>query len=150
WYPLTRIARPDGSCVRLRHPDGATLRVECRGQVASLTPAPRVFAALYTAIFAPGAPLRRAVDGPGDRLRLDLAPDADAEIATAWSRLANLTVPIVFVVVVLSVTSGWTIRRAARPATAIMNGLGAIEAGRLATRLGPFPWLEFDRIADAC
>ncbi len=150
WYPVTRVSRPPGACVRLLTADGTLLRSECHGRIDPWPRAPRWFAEVYRAAFGPGQTLTRSIASGAQTTRLELVPDPDAEIAAAWQRATALVGPMVLVIGVLCLTVWLALRRAVRPAHVIMEGLQAIESGALDTRLGPFACTEFDRIARAC
>ena len=81
WYPVTRVARPDGACVRLRGADGALLRSECRGHHAQPDAAPAWFAHVYHAAFEPALPVRREIAPDRARATLEVLPDATAAVA---------------------------------------------------------------------
>ena len=149
WYPVTRVARPDGACVRLRGADGALLRSACRGHHAPPDAAPAWFARVYRAAFEPALPVRHEIALGKARATLEVLPDATAAVAQAWRRMTALGIPLALLAVVLCVTAWWSARRALRPAQEIMHGLAALEQGAFETRLGPYRWSEFERIARA-
>ncbi len=149
WYPVTRVARPDGACVRLRSADGALLRSECRGHHAPPDAAPAWFAHGYRAAFEPALPVRREIALGKAHATLEVLPDATAAVAQAWRRVTALGIPLAVLAMVLCMTAWWSARRALRPAEEIMRGLAALQQGAFDTRLGPYRWSEFEHIARA-
>lgn len=150
WYPVTQVPRPDGACIRLFDDSGELLRSACRGIGRDIAPEPEWFAKIYTNVFQPNGVVTRRIDGGKFSATLELEPDPNIEIRAAWHQASQLAVPAALLIGVLCFTVWWSVRRALAPAKIIMNGLSAIEHGALDTRLGPFQWIEFDRIAAAC
>jgi len=150
WYPVTEVARPEGSCVRLWDATGPLLRSSCRGRAAHRLLAPGWFARGFEFVFEPGQPIRKRIKGPARETVLEIIPDSDVEIVAAWAEVKALALPAALLIGVLCLTVWWAVRRALTPASAIMRGLVDIERGALDMRLGPYPWIEFDRIARAC
>ncbi|MCB1745577.1 MAG: hypothetical protein H6977_07945 [Gammaproteobacteria bacterium] len=150
FYPVTRVERPDGACVRLLDGGGRQLYGECRGHAGGRDHVPAWFGRAYAAVFAPGQVERRDIAAGPARALLEVAPAADAEIARAWRETAALVPWLSVLVAVLCGTVWWSVRRAVEPTHAIIGALNALADGALETRLGQFRWREFARIASAC
>lgn len=146
WYPVTRVRRPDGSCIRLLTADGRQLRSECRGPEYRQSRVPSWFGELYRRVFLPGAPrtfdLRR-----GHVLRIE--PDADSETYLAWRSVAHTAPPLALLIAAMGGIVWWLLRRALRPLRGIVEAIGAVERGGFDAVVGPFRWREFARIASA-
>lgn len=150
WYPVSQIKRSDGACIRLTAPDGAILRSSCSGRAEHRSAVPYWFTRFYEFAFAPSAYATRTIDGRNRSATLDVIPDAEVETAAAWKQVEALAIPAGLLIAVLCLNVWWSVRRAIKPTRTIMAGLSAIEQGRRDTRLGPFAFTEFDRIASAC
>ncbi|MGE0484013.1 MAG: ATP-binding protein [Gammaproteobacteria bacterium] len=149
FYPVTRVERPDGTCVRLLDAAGRQLYGECRGHHRD-DRVPAWFAGLYGAVFMPGRTEQRSIEAGRQRALLEVVPAAEAEIARAWRDTAALVPWLSALVAVLCATVWWSVRRAVEPTHAIIRALNALAEGELDTRLGGFRWREFTRIACAC
>lgn len=150
WYPVSQIKRSDGACIRLSAPDGAILRSSCSGRAEHRSAAPAWFNRFYEIAFTPEAAVTRSIDGRDRSATLDVIPDAEVETAAAWKQVEALAIPAGLLIAVLCLNVWWSVRRAIAPTRTIMEGLCAIEQGQRDTRLGPFAFTEFDRIASAC
>lgn len=150
WYPVSQIKRADGACIRLTAPDGAILRSSCSGRAEHRSAVPYWFTRFYEFAFAPSAAVTRTIDGRDRSATLDVIPDAEVETAAAWKQVEALAIPAGLLIAVLCLNVWWSVRRAIKPTRTIMDGLCAIEQGQRDTRLGPFAFTEFDRIANAC
>ncbi len=150
WYPVSQIKRADGACIRLTATDGAILRSSCSGRAEHRSAVPYWFTRFYEFAFAPSAAVTRTIDGRDRSATLDVIPDAEVETAAAWKQVEALAIPAGLLIAVLCLNVWWSVRRAIKPTRTIMAGLCAIEQGQRDTRLGPFAFTEFDRIANAC
>lgn len=150
WYPVSQIKRSDGACIRLISQDGSVLRSSCSGRAEHRSAVPHWFTRFYEFAFTPAASVTRVIDGRNRSATLDVIPDAEVETAAAWKQVEALAIPAGLLIAVLCLNVWWSVRRAIQPTQAIMAGLSAIERGHRDTRLGPFAFTEFDRIASAC
>lgn len=150
WYPVAQVARPDGSCVRLFADDGALLRSSCSGRAEHRLLAPQWFVQFYSFVFEPEKALERKIENSNRSATVQIIPDGDVEILAAWQTVKGIVTPAALLIGVLCLTVWWAVRRALKPARAIMLGLAEIENGDFNSNLGPYPWVEFDRIAGAC
>lgn len=150
WYPVSQIKRSDGACIRLTATDGTILRSSCSGRAQHRSAVPYWFSRFYEFAFAPAAYVTRIIDGRDRSATLDVIPDAEVETAAAWKQVEALAIPAGLLIAVLCLNVWWSVRRAIKPTRTIMEGLAAIERGQRDTRLGPFAFTEFDRIASAC
>lgn len=150
WYPVSQIKRSDGACIRLTATDGTILRSSCSGRAEHRSAVPYWFTRFYEFAFAPADYVTRTIDGRTRSSTLDVIPDAEVETAAAWKQVEALAIPAGLLIAVLCLNVWWSVRRAIKPTRTIMAGLAAIEQGQRDTRLGPFAFSEFDRIASAC
>lgn len=139
-----------GICVTYLAVDSTLSRNVCSGAKPAENDWPSGFEKVYRRIFNPGRPVLRPI-ALRDRVygSLTVTTDADLELAEAWVKtrglmaLSTVTVSAVCLLVYLS------IRRALRPAQAIVAGLAKMETGRLDCRLPLFELNEWQRIAAA-
>jgi signal transduction histidine kinase len=151
WYPVSQIERSDGACIRLTAADGAVLRSSCSGRAEHRSAVPQWFMRVYELAFSPADSVTRGIDGRGRAATtLEVIPNAEVETAAAWKQVEALAIPAGLLIAVLCLNVWWSVRRAIQPTQTIMAGLSAIEQGHRDTRLGPFAFTEFDRIASAC
>lgn len=150
WSALGVIARSDGTCFKLEHPNGQPWRSDCRGSADSEGHVPEWFAASYRLLFAPARRVTRDI-ARGRELhgRLAVTVDGEAEIARSWAESQRMAALSAAVVVSLCLALVFFMTRALRPVQAVVQHLEALAAGDRDTRLGRQSHREMQRIADA-
>lgn len=139
-----------GVCLLYSAADPARSRSLCIGSKPVAADWPPAFAAGYRLLFQPGAEVRRAI-ALADRNygSLTVTPSAELEIAAAWQQTASLMALSTVTVLAVCLLVYLSIRRALRPAAAVVSGLAELAAGRLAYRLPAFELDEWRQIAAA-
>ncbi len=149
WGALTVVARGDGTCFKLEHPNGQPWRSDCRGLAAADQAVPAWFSDGYGLLFSPARRVTRDIArGRELHARLAVSGDGEAEIARSWAetrRMAGLTAAVV---ASLCGALAYFMSRALRPLTAVVRHLEALASGDRAVRLGPLRYTELNRIAE--
>lgn len=150
WSALSVVARSDGSCFKLEHPNGQPWRSDCRGAGAD-SEAPPWFAAGYRMLFAPARRVTRDIARGRDlHARLALTVDGEAELARSWAESRRMAALSAALVASLCLMLALFMTRALRPLAAVVTHLESLAAGSRQTRLGTQRHTEMQRIADAC
>ncbi|MCC6707875.1 MAG: ATP-binding protein [Gammaproteobacteria bacterium] len=150
WSALSVVARGDGSCFKLEHPNGQPWRSDCRGAAAN-GDVPPWFAATYRVLFAPARRVTRDIARGHDlHARLALSVDGEAEIARSWAESRRMAALSAALVASLCLVLAWFMTRALRPLAAVVAHLESLAAGSRHARLGAQRHTEMQRIAEAC
>ena len=150
WTAVAVVPRAAGSCLRIRHPDHRLWRSECRGQSDAAAHVPAWFTAAYRRLFMPAHVERRTVETEGRlRARLELIADPQVETASSWRETRRMAGLMAIAVGSVCLLLWWSMRRALQPTYAIMTELERIDRGEGTDELGPFRYVELNRIAQA-
>lgn len=139
-----------GVCLSYADAGGPMARSLCTGTKPGAADWPEFFDSGYRWIFNPGRPAVRPIELQG-RIHgsLTVTPSAELEIAEAWHTALSLTALSCVTLFAVCMLVYLSLRRALNPAKTIVQGIAAMEAGRLDFRLPAFELNEWQRIAAA-
>jgi signal transduction histidine kinase len=160
WFSLSAQRTPDlqkvaaplmepGLCISYQDKLGAFRQGICSGALADETAAPESYAALYRAIFHPGAPTSRPLLINGETEGVAVATfDPAVQIGQSWREASRLLSIMAFALAGLCLSVYAALARALRPTHVIRSGLKQLAANDLSTRLPSFDLAELSAISD--
>ncbi|MGA3303126.1 MAG: histidine kinase [Methylovirgula sp.] len=158
WLKVANDPRPDlnaialplyapGVCVAYRSPAGAIQQRVCNGREPGETDAPRLFSAIYAAIFKPGAEITQPIlvhnQVKGEAI---VGLDPQSLIAQSWQQTSGLLIVMGVTLAALCLLVYAALARALRPTRAIKAGLERLAANDLSARLPDFDLAELSAI----
>ncbi|MCQ8102800.1 histidine kinase [Methylomonas sp. SURF-2] len=139
-----------GVCLSYSGAERPLARSLCTGLKPDPADWPEFFDSGYRWLFNPGRPVVRPIAWQGQiHGSLTVTPSAELEIAEAWNKTLTLTALSGVTLFAVCLLVCLSLRRALRPAKTIVEGIAAMESGRLDLRLPAFELNEWQRIATA-
>lgn len=139
-----------GTCVRFVPEIGATIGSICHGAQSPAYAWPDAFESIYGLLFDPGTEITRPVRFKSRVFgSVNITPDAEMELAHAWTLFAAIAEVSLFTVAGICLLVYAVIHRALLPANMIEAVLVKMHGGDLSLRLPPFKLLEWQRTAAA-
>jgi signal transduction histidine kinase len=139
-----------GMCIDYTSSDHALTHSLCSGSTPITLDWPAVFAVVYRQLFNPGQQAVRSIALPDHVYgTLTVTPNAELEIASAWTRSLSLMTLSSVTILGVSLLVYLSISKALQPATTIVLGLKKMDINQLAYRLPEFKLSEWQRIATA-
>ncbi len=136
-----------GVCVAYRSPAGAIQQRVCNGREPGKADAPRLFAALYAAIFKPGTEITQSIlvhnQVKGEAI---VSLDPQSLIAQSWQQVSGLLIVMGVTLAALCLLVYAALARALRPTRAIKAGLEKLATNDLSARLENFDLAELSAI----
>jgi signal transduction histidine kinase len=160
WFSLSAQRTPDlqkvaaplmepGLCISYQDKLGAFRQGICSGALADETAAPESYAALYRAIFHPGAPTLRPLLIDGETEGVAVATfDPAVQIGQSWREASRLLSIMAFALAGLCLAVYAALARALRPTHVIRSGLKQLAGNDLSARLPSFDLAELSAISD--
>ena len=160
WYSLSADRTPDlqrvaaplmepGLCVAYQDKTGAFRQGVCNGTLGGEAAAPESYAALYRAIFHPGAPISKPllIDGEPQGVATAML-DPAAQIGQSWREVSRLLSVMALTLAGLCLAVYAALARALRPTRIIHSGLKQLAANDLSARLPNFDLAELSAVSD--